>query len=118
MDMSSAQAWIAILGVIFTGLTGLITLVFAALASRDSKRASELTLQSKAALTEVHTVVNENFSKQREEIAAQAKQIAFLTNALNSGAAMAEKVEATRALLASEAAKAVATPPHEGLIKP
>jgi type II secretory pathway predicted ATPase ExeA len=118
MDMGEAQAWIAIIGVVFTGLTTLLTLVFAALASRDSKRAAEVTQQSRVALSEVHTVVNENFSKQREEIAAQAKQIAYLVNQLSSSKEIADKVETTRVTLAAEAAKMAGQPQSEGIIKP
>ena len=118
MDMSSAQAWIAIIGVVFTGLTGLITLFFAALSSRDSKKASESALQAKlevvqqaGALQTIHTVVNSNFAIAREEIAAQAREISSLRGMLVNNEIVAARLEDTRANLASEAAAVLAATP-------
>ena len=109
MTMNAAQAWIAIIGVVFTGLTALIGVLFAALASRDARRAAETALASRVALTEIHTVVNDNFSKQREEIAAQAREIVNLRVVLAGGVMAATQAEETRKQLANEAAMQLAT---------
>lgn len=113
MGTADSQFWTMIIAQVGTMFTGLIGVYFAAKAASNAKESAVIANTSKTALTEIHTVVNENFSKQREEIAAQAREIVNLRVVLANNVLAATQVEDTRKTLASETAAVLAAPPTE-----
>jgi hypothetical protein len=120
MYSTNGQEWYLIIAQVFSGLTSLVAVIFAALSSRDAKLAAMLSGDTKvklegntALMSEIKKDVNSNFIEQKAEISELRAQLV-------AARSIAATAESTRIDLAMEAASVLAAPSSgaDVIIKP